>query len=1042
MKIKLLAVAAAVLVGAAAGYAQNFKDDKTLSFHERAKLLVSQMTLQEKISQIGNNCGPVNRLGIKRYNYWNEGIHGVARSGIATQFPVSKALSSTWDTDLMLRVGTAISDEARVYNNRDGKGLTYWCPTINMSRDPRWGRDEENYGEDPYLTGTLAVAYIKGMQGDHPKYLKTVATAKHFAANNYERERHSHSSELDDRNLREYYLPAFEMCVKDAKVASVMSAYNAVNGVPCCASPELLTDILRKEWGFKGFVTSDCGAIQDIYDPHHYTSSLEEATAKAIRAGEDMNCGGVFQNNTMGAISQGLLTEADVDSALVRIFEARFALGEFDDDNPWSGISPSIIGSEAHNSLAKEAALKSIVLLKNEAPAAGRKPLLPLDPTMKVALIGPMVNLVSLGGYSGSCPVSTTLLQAFAARHGVTLYDPNNQFEYFDDKHGNCNAEANGCDGNLGNVRPGDWVMYKNVDLGDGCDVLTVRSATANGSDKPTVMKIYIDTKGAVPDATLTLPTTGSWGKYVETVFDVSTDRFKGVHNLYFEFTGGNSYCSNMDWFRFEKYQEPTEATVMCGSFTKSNDGSKMKMESSGNLGYVADGDWAMYEGVNLGNGCDRLTITSASGNKLERTTVEIYLDKIEGTPLARIELPATDGWQAYKDVTHSIDESLFNGRHNLYLKFSGGYVYCDNMLKMRFFNTKTPEAPVEDESGKTLFTERGCNIVDVSATDIDAVKATAAKADVVIFTAGTDLSVMDEGHDRSTIDLPGDQLKVLKAIAEVNPNIILLLQSASSLNVSWANENVPAILEAWYGGQAQGEAIADIIYGDFNPSGKVTSTWYKSDSELPDIKNYDIRAGRRTYMYYNKTPLYPFGHGLSYTTFDYGNLSLTTKTLGKDENVIISFDVTNSGERDGAEIVQLYTHANSAAERPIKELKGFARVELKAGETKTVTMKLHHSDLRWYNPETHYFEVEDGTVDIMIGSSSSDIRLTDSITTRAAQVLATYKSGLSGIGSVTADAAVSDKCIYRLDGVKVESEPDSLASGIYIVDGKKILKK
>ncbi|MDE7142719.1 MAG: hypothetical protein K2O33_07500, partial [Muribaculaceae bacterium] len=288
----------AVIAGTAAVMAQSYPyKDPTLSDRERAADLVSRMTLDEKIAQIGHQAPAVSRLGLQGYNYWNEAIHGVARSGLATSFPVSKALSSSWDAELMREVATAISDECRIYNNDKNKGLIYWCPTINMSRDPRWGRDEENYGEDPYLTGKLAVEFIKGMQGDDSRRYKTIATAKHFAANNYEKGRHSTSSDMDDRNLREYYLPAFEMAVKEGNVRSVMSAYNAVNGIPCGANHLLLMDILRQEWGFDGFVTSDCGAVDDVWQAnrHHYVSTGAEAGAVSLKNGEDLNCGTTFQ---------------------------------------------------------------------------------------------------------------------------------------------------------------------------------------------------------------------------------------------------------------------------------------------------------------------------------------------------------------------------------------------------------------------------------------------------------------------------------------------------------------------------------------------------------------------------------------------------------------------------------------------------------------------------------------------------------------------------------------------------------------------------
>ena len=364
-----------------------------LCFHERAKNLVSLLTLDEKINQIGHSTDAVVRDGINlpAYNYWNEALHGVARSGLATSFPESKGMSASWDRQLIYDCAWATSDEARVYNNTKKKGLIYWCPTINMSRDPRWGRDEENYGEDPFLTAELAIAYVKGMQGEdgqQHKYYKTIATAKHFAANNYEKGRHNTSSDVSETNLREYYLPAFERVVKEANVRSIMSAYNRLNGTPCCANGILLNNILRDEWGFSGFVTSDCGAIDDIYNKHHFVATAAEASGIAITNGEDLNCGSTFQQYCKEAIEKGYLTEAQIDTALTRVLEARFSVGEFDSkaDVDWSQTPDSLLNCQAHQQLARKAAQESIVLLKNEAN------FLPLTKDKKVAVIGPLGN--------------------------------------------------------------------------------------------------------------------------------------------------------------------------------------------------------------------------------------------------------------------------------------------------------------------------------------------------------------------------------------------------------------------------------------------------------------------------------------------------------------------------------------------------------------------------------------------------------------------------------------------------------------------------
>lgn len=877
-----------------------------LSFHERAKNLVSLLTLDEKINQVGHQTLDITRLGIKGYNYWNEALHGVARSGLATSFPSSKAMSSTWNLPLIFNCAEATSDEARVYNNTKNKGLIYWCPTINMSRDPRWGRDEENYGEDPYLTGRIAVEYIKGMQGSGSKYYKTVATAKHFAANNYERGRHSTSSDMDERNLREYYLPAFEMAVKEANVRSVMSAYNALNGIPCGANGELLNDILRGEWGFNGFVTSDCGAVRDVFNKHHYVATAAEAAGISMRNGEDLNCGTVFQEACKEAIEKGYLSEAELDTALVRVFEARFSVGEFDDASlvPWRSISKDVLNCQAHQRLAEEAARQSIVLLKNN------NSFLPISKDKTVAVIGPLGNTVSLGGYSGSPDKLTSPLQGIAEKMGYEINDGSLQCEDF------------------------------------------------TGSSVPS-----------------------------------------GDNRLVKETNG-----------------------------------------SAGNVGYIYPGDWISFDNVNFASGKSLLDVFSGAKNK-NATTIKIYLDKIDGTPEATVSLPATGNWSTYQTTTVEIDPAVFKGTHKLYLEFGGGDKYCANMDWIKFYNT-TDENPLETQG--PLYFYKGCAVNGSAETNIARAVEIAKKADIVVFAAGTDLETSDESNDRETLGLPGDQQKLLEAVYAANPNTLLLLQTCSSVDINWAEANVPAIVEAWYGGQAQGKGIADVIYGDFNPTGKLTSTWYASQQDLPkDMLQYDIRKNKYTYMYHDKKPLYPFGYGMSYTSFDYSDLKLSAKNLAKGDSIIVTFNVTNSGRRDGAEVVQLYTHAQSAIDRPVKELKGFARIELEAGQTKQVRMALRHDQLSYFNPATHTFDVEEGTADIYIGASSADIRLQDKINTEGATVKTTHKSTQTGIQHTGANRTRQYDLVYNMNGTCV-GRADQLSAqprGLYIVDGEKIVK-
>lgn len=907
MKKTLSLLLGAMIATGAAGATYPYQDE-SLSPEERAADLVSRMTLEQKIDQVGHRTSAIGTLGLASYNYWNEAIHGVARSGLATSFPVSKALSSTWDLPLIYDVATAISDECRVYNKSSNKGLIYWCPTINMSRDPRWGRDEENYGEDPYLTGRIAVEYIKGMQGDDPRHYKTIATAKHFAANNYEKGRHSTSSDMDARNLREYYLPAFEMAVKDANVRSVMSAYNALNGIPCGANHELLIDILRGEWGFDGFVTSDCGAVDDVFSRHKYVATGAEASAVSMKNGEDLNCGDTFQLYCKEAIEKGLMTEADLDRALTRVLAARFSVGEFDAPGnvSWNSIPASALNSEANQALALKAAREAIVLLKNE------NNFLPLDPSKTVAVIGPLGNTVSLGGYSGSPTELSTLFEGICAKHNYEASDGTVQFE-------DCSEQS--------------------------------------------------------------VPTSGK--------------------RLTHEANG-----------------------------------------SGGNLGYIYNNDWVAFEGVNFGSGAMRLDVYHAAKNN-NPTVVKFYLDNMDGEPVATVTCPVTGNWSTYTTTTVDVDPSVCSGVHKVYTKFEGGTngdKYCANMDWFRFYDPAVTN-PLEEQG--PVYYYRGCDVTGSASTNFARAMEIAQKADVVIFAGGTDLSVSDESNDRTSLDLPGDQQKLLESIYAVNPNTVLMLQTCSSMTIGWAQENLPAIVEAWYDGQAQGQAMADVLYGDFNPSGKLTSTWYASLSALPSVMtNYDIRSAGYTYMYHKGTPLYPFGYGLSYTTFEYSGLTLSADRLAKGEELTATAMISNTGSRAGAEVVQLYARCNSAIDRPQMQLVGFARVELEPGETATVTIPLRHDQLSYFNTATQTFDVEEGSVDLMLGASSADIRLRESISTQGAVVKLTHLSDPSAIREVMADVPAGTDRIYNLSGQYVGTQLDALAPGFYIAGGRKIVKK
>lgn len=822
--------------------------DVNLPVDQRVTDLISQMTLAEKLAQLGNQAPAIGRLGIPAYNYWNEALHGVGRSGLATSFPQAIALSSTWDPELIYNVASVISDEARVKNNTEGKGLTYWSPTINMARDPRWGRAEENYGEDPYLTSQIAVNFVKGMQGNDPKYLKTVATAKHFACNNIEVNRYGISSTVDERSLREYFLPAFKACVTEGKVFSIMSAYNALNGVPCPANRTLLTQILRNEWGFKGYVVSDCDAVSNVWDAHHYVTTATEATAISLRNGTDLNCGTTFPVNANTAIQNGLMSEEDVNIALKRVFKARFLLGEFDPPAmvPYTSISKTKLDSPENRALALKAAHEAIVLLKNQHL------ILPLnkDSIHSIAVIGPNADVIQLGGYSGSPAVMVTPLQGIKAKLGIDALDGKTEAESYNNHFG-----------------------------------IQVESCAEGGSD----------------------------------------------------------------------------------------------------LGFIENGDYTEYDNVNFGTGMTKFDVRVASFNV--GGNLNVYLDSMTGKLLGTIAVKGTSGWQNW--VTQTMDIEKTSGIHNVYLKFTGGSGYLFNV---NWFKIYDPNAPVPVAS-KTVQYAIGCSIKGaLNQADIDAAVKIAKSSDVAVVVCGTDLSVADEGADRTSLNLPGAQEQLIQAVYKANPKTIVVLVTGFSLAVNWAQDNVPAILTAWYDGQAQGSAIADVLFGDYNPGGKLSTTWYKSVSDLPSINDYDIKHNR-TYMYFKEIPLYPFGYGLSYTTFTYSNLKLGSVSINPGDSMMVSTDVTNSGKLPSDEVVQLYAHVQSSAIiRPIKELKAFQRITLQPGETKTVSLKLKHTALSYYDENDKVFRVESGKVDLFIGSSSSDIRLDGVIEVSGGIVASTYR--------------------------------------------------
>ncbi len=841
--------------------------NQELPFEVRVSDLVGRMTLEEKVSQMKDVAPAIERLGIPEYNWWNEALHGVARSGLATSFPQAIGLAATWDDSLMFRMATVISDEARAKHHeyvRTGshqryQGLTFWSPNINLFRDPRWGRGQETYGEDPFLTGHLAVQFIRGLQGDDPKYLKTVATVKHFAVHSGpEPERHQFDAVVSERDLRESYLPHFATGIREGGAYSLMCAYNRVDGKAACGSDMLLKEILRGEWRFPGYVVSDCGAIDDMYLRHKVVQTAPEAAALGVKTGTDLECGRVYPN-LVDAVKQGLITEHEIDTSVKRLFLARFKLGMFDSPERvrWARIPYNVLDQPAHRELARQAARESMVLLKN---AGG---VLPLRKTLRsIAVIGPNADQwrMLLGNYNGLPADPVTPLRGI--------------------------REA---------VAKGTRVLYaRGADLADGFPVLDV-----------------------VPAGVLFTP-----------------ERRRGLRVEYF----GSRTMEGAP--RFSGTDTILDANWHDGAPRQDMNVDDFGVRWTGALRPAASGTY-------------RLGLVGT-------LKFQLFLDD---SLVIRSVYPTHDGEFPDPRLVQSEPLQLEAGR-SYRLRVDAQESYGEAQLQLLW---SVPHETLASEAVKV-----------------------AQQADAVVLflglTArleGEEMPVQIEGFrggDRTRIDLPAPQEQLLERIVAVGKPTVLVLLSGSALAVNWAQDHVPAIVEAWYPGQAAGTAIADVLFGDYNPGGRLPVTFYRSVEDLPPFEDY--RMAGRTYRFFKGTQLYPFGHGLSYTTFAYKDLRTSADTLPADGTITVRVDVTNSGKQTGDEVVQLYVqHLGSTVERPIRELKGYKRVALKPGETRMVELPLAAASLAYWDSGGHHWVVEPEAVRIQVGASSTDIRLEKSIT-------------------------------------------------------------
>jgi beta-glucosidase len=862
---------AAVLVSLLAGIAGAQSSappylNPDLDFETRARDLVSRMTVDEKVSQLTNAAAEIPRLQVPAYNWWNECLHGVARAGTATVFPQAIGLAATFDVPLMHRMAVATSDEARAKHHdfvRRGQrgiyqGLTFWSPNINIFRDPRWGRGQETYGEDPYLTARMGVAFVKGLQGDDPKYLKVIATAKHYAVHSGpEPDRHTFDAKPSERDLWETYLPAFQALVQEGKVASVMGAYNRVNGESASASQRLLLDILRKDWGFSGYVVSDCGAIDDIYKTHKIVATPEQAGALGVTKGCDLECGTVYRK--LGdALKQGLLTEKDLDVAVTRLMFARLKLGMFDPPERvrYARTPYSVNDSPEHGRLARKVAQESIVLLKNSG-------VLPLRKDLKsLAVIGPNSDelITLLGNYYGAPSRPVTALAGIRAA-----------------------------------VSPNTKVAFaRGVDL-------------VEGRQDPRA----------------------------ETI--IESQHLRGLKGEYFQGREleGAPVLTRADtrvdfrWFR----GAPTDDMVARG---------EMPSQQA-----LSPDDYSA------------------------RWTAQL-VPPVTGE--YEITVAADDGFRLFLDGKPVIDDWTTTPRlraKTAKVQLAAGQA---RDLRLEYFES------IRDAEIRLAWKLPGARPPFEEAVLV------ARASDAVIFVGGLNGDVEGEemrvpypgfaGGDRTDIVLPGPQQKLLEALHATGKPVVFVLMTGSAVAIDWAQRNLPAIVVAWYPGQEGGHALADVLFGDVSPAGRLPVTFYKSIADLPPFDDYSM--ANRTYRYFKGEPLYPFGHGLSYSTFMYSSRPLAKPRVRADERFQVSVGVTNTGKQDADEVVQLYvSDVESKLPMPEKTLRGFQRVPLKAGEAKTVTFELQPSaDFAYYDETRKAYAVEPGEFELQIGSSSRDIKV------------------------------------------------------------------
>ncbi len=823
-------------VGAQTEAAQTAKStlylDPSQPVDVRVDDLVRQMTLEEKASQLVNQARAIPRLQVPAYDWWSEALHGVANAGTATVFPEPIGLAATFDDSLIHQMAIVIGTEARAKHNQAVKagrrdimeGLDFWSPNINIFRDPRWGRGQETYGEDPFLTGRMGVAFVTGLQGDDPKYFRVISTPKHFAVHSGpEPSRHTIDVQVSKHDMEDTYLPAFRAAITEGKAESIMCAYNRVNGEPACANTFLLQDQLRGAWKFNGYVVSDCDAIVDIYEGHHFVKSQAEAAAAALKKGMDNECADFFTiakdshdyQPYVDAVKQGLLTEADLDVALKRLFTARMRLGMFDPPEkvPYSQTPESEIDSAPHRELALKTARESMVLLKNDGvlPLAGS--------TKKILVVGPLADSVEVlhGNYAGTASHAVTALEGIRKQFSAA------------------------------------------------------RVTYVAGTN-------FLRKEDVIPTSVL------------------STDDGKpGVKGEYFagsDFTGAPQVVRKDAVVDLQLFHPGPQA------ITPPNG---MKEFSARWTGFLTPAESGAYK-IGLVGSMNRMWLDG----KLIVDDAVLHDPNSQG-----VTLPLEKGH-----------------RYAVKVEFLRGG-----------FGTKLVWLPVSaDPSFEAASAARQADVVVAVVGITSRLEGEEMKVDVPGF----------KGGDRTILGLPADEEALLGALKGAGKPLVVVLMNGSALAVNWANEHANAILEAWYSGEEGGTAIAETLAGANNPAGRLPVTFYKGVEQLPSFEDYSMK--NRTYRYFEGEPLYPFGHGLTYSKFEYSNLKLSSSKLDAGSPLTVDVDVKNTSQRAGDEVVELYIKFPKLPGAPLRALRGFSRVPVGAGEVRHVRLTLQPRDLSYVN--------------------------------------------------------------------------------------------